>query len=217
MHPYQHSPYLDISGSWSEYESKLSKKLTASLRRCRRHLDDLGTVSVEIADGSSELEGLLQEVFTLEASGWKGRNHTAIKSNIDTRDFYTNIAHWATAQSILRIFILRLDRQPLAMFFALVDQRACYLLKTGYDPAYAQFSPGKLLASAVIFHCYSTQLSRIEFQGDADQYKFDWTSSIHSQERFEAYSRTPGGLIMWAAFNYGKPIVNRISGLIHTM
>ena len=45
-------------------------------------------MELEITDGSADLERLLQEVLTVEASGWKGEAGTAIASRPETRSFY---------------------------------------------------------------------------------------------------------------------------------
>jgi len=210
VRPFQRSPYLDIAGDWTEYESRLSRSLVADLRRSQRRLDRQGRVSVEIADGRERLEELLREAFAVEASGWKGDRGTAIQSRPHTRNFYTDVARWAAARDMFRLFFLRLDRRPLAMYYALEEKGVCHLLKGGYGPTYRRFSPGKLLMRAVVFHCFSTGLSRIEFHGDAEPYKLGWACAVQEQKRFEAFSGSPAGRLAWAALAYGRPVARRV-------
>lgn len=212
IRPLQRAPYLDIEGNWTEYESRLSRSLVADLRRSRRRLGREGKVYVEIADGLERLEELLREAFAVEASGWKGARRTAIQSCPETQSFYTDVACWAAARHMLRLFFLRLDQRPLAMFYALEERGVCHLLKGGYDPAYRRFSPGKLLMHAVVSHCFSTGLSRIEFHGAAESYKLDWAGAVHERQRFEAFSRSPTGQLAWAAFAYGRSAAKRVLG-----
>lgn len=205
LFPYQRSPYLEIRESWDEYESRLSKKLLANLRHCKQNLEKQGAITMEMVSGSQWLDEYLAEAFSVEASGWKGDRHTAIQSNPETRKFYTDIAHWAAARNSLRIFFLRLDQRPIAMYYSLIEGGTCYLLKGGYDAAYSRYSPGKMLMHAVVSHCFSAGLSSIEFHGDANQYKFRWANAVHAQKRFEAYSLSPAGQLAWAARIYGRP------------
>lgn len=202
---HQRSPYLEIKQDWSEYESQLSKALLTSLHRSKRKLDKHGAVSMQVVDGHERLKEFLEEAFSVEASGWKGAQHTAIQSTPETMRFYTDVARWAVARGMLRIFFLRLEQRPLAMYYALLDGGVCYLLKGGYDAAYARYSPGKTLMHEVVRHCFSAGLSSIEFHGDANQYKFRWANAVHAQKRFEAYSPSPAGQLAWAALVYGKP------------
>lgn len=212
VRPFQRSPYLKIRGDWSEYESRLSRSLVADLRRARRRLGREGKVSVEITDGRERLEASLKEAFAVEASGWKGTRGTAIRSCPETLRFYTDVAHWAAARDMFRLFFLRLDGRPLAMFYALQEKGFCHLLKGGYDPSYGRFSPGKLLMRAVISNCFSAGLAKVEFHGDAEPYKLSWAGAVHERKRFDAFSWSPVGQLAWAALTYGRPAVKKVFG-----
>ena len=209
VRPFQYSPFLEIKGDWPEYESTLSRSLVAGLRQSQRRLERLGKVSVRVIGGGEQLQERLEEAFAVEASGWKGARGTAIQSHPETQRFYTDVARWAATQGMFRLFLLRLDQCPLAMFYALVRCGVCHLLKGGYDPRYGRFSPGKLLMRAVVSDCFSTGLSRIEFHGDAEPYKLPWASAVQEQKRFEAFSRSPAGQLAWATFAYGRPAAKR--------
>lgn len=212
VRPFQRSPHLDIEGDMAAYESRLSRNLVADLRRSRRRLGKQGNVSVEIAGGRERLEELLGESFAVEASGWKGARDSAIQSSPETRGFYTDVARWAAARDLLRLFFLRLDRRPLAMFYALEEKGTCHLLKGGYDPAYRRFSPGNLLMRAVVSHCFTSGLSRLELHGDAEPYKLRWAGAVQERKRFEACSPSPAGLFAWAALAYGRPAAKHVLG-----
>jgi CelD/BcsL family acetyltransferase involved in cellulose biosynthesis len=210
VRPFQRSPSLDLQGDLAGYESGLSRNLVADLRRSRRRLDEQGKVVVEIARGRARLEQLLGEVFAVEASGWKGARNTAIRSRPETRGFYTDVARWAAARDTLRIFLLRLDRLPVAMLYAVQEAGACHLLKGGYHPAYRRFSPGKLLMHAVVSHCFATGVSRLELHGDAEPYKLRWASAVCERKRIDAFSPTPAGVLAWAALAVAGPAVKRL-------
>jgi CelD/BcsL family acetyltransferase involved in cellulose biosynthesis len=68
------SPYVSSQGSWSEYQTKLGAKLRSEIRRRQRRLQELGDLSLQVADGSERLEDLLSEGFRVEHSGWKPRS-----------------------------------------------------------------------------------------------------------------------------------------------
>jgi len=214
VRPFQRSPYLEIEGDWTGYESRLSRSLLADVRQSWRRLGRQGQVSVEIADGRERLEALLKEAYAVEASGWKGARRMAIQSRPETEGFYTDVAHWAVEENMLRLFFLRLDRRPLAVYYALVENGCCHLLKGGYDPNHRRFSPGKLLMHAVVRHGFETGLSRIEFHGDAEPYKLLWADGVQEQKRFEAFPRSPAGQLAWAALAYGRPAAKRVLGYL---
>lgn len=212
VRPYQTSPYLPIEGGWGAYRAGLSANLADDLRRSRRRLARQGEVAVEVADGRERLDALLAEAFEVEASGWKGRRGTAIRSRPATRRFYTGVARWAAGEGMLRLFFLRLDGRPIAMLYALETAGVCHLLKGGYDPAFGRSSPGKLLLDAALRHGFETGLGRIELHGDAEPYKLRWTGAVVERQLFEAFSRSPAGRLSWAVRGWGRRAARRLLG-----
>lgn len=207
---YRCSPYLDLIGNWEEYRSRLSKKLLKNLRSKDRQLRRRGTLSFEVADGSSNLDGYLREACEVEASGWKGVNGTAILSAPQTRGFYTELARWAAAEGLLRICFLRFDGRAIAMCYQLEQGGIAYWLKVGYAQDFAHYSPGMLLFQRIIRDGFAKGLGRIEFCGTGERYKFDWTRTASEWLRFEAFAPTPRGYLAMGAFNYIRPLVTRL-------
>jgi CelD/BcsL family acetyltransferase involved in cellulose biosynthesis len=210
VRPFLKSLYLDTQGTWDDYERDLSGNLLRDLRKSRRALECEGQISVDVIRDGERLDECLREAFVVEASGWKGAAGTAIQSDPRTQRFYTAVGRWAAASGSLRLFMLRVDRRPLAMCFALQSHGVCHLLKAGYDPAYGRYSPGKLLMHAMIQQCFHAGLSRIEFNGDAEPYKLSWTETSHEYKRLEAFAPTVAGQLAWAAFTYSRPVASRL-------
>ena len=204
VHPYQTSPFLRIEGSWEQYEAGLGAGWTSGLRRSLRRLNRHGQVSLEIVSGGERLTEALQSAFAIEAFSWKGAQRTAIQSRPETAQFYNDIARWAAARGSLRLFFLHLDRQPLAMLYALEEQGVCHLLKSGYDPRYRQFSPGSLLMRSVVEHCFATGLRAVEFHGDAEPYKLYWAADAHQLKRFDAFSPSLAGRLLLTAHVHAR-------------
>lgn len=210
IHAYQRSLYIDLNGSWGRYETGLGRNLLRNLRRARKRLGHEGTLSVEIERGRERLDESLREAYNIESSGWKGIGRTAIESHSRTRNFYTDVARWAAARGMLRLYFLRLGYRPLAVYFALEHEGVCHLLKGGYDPAYRRYSPGNLLMHSVIRGCFAKGLIRIEFNGDAEPYKFSWAVAVRERKRFEAFAPNAAGRLAWAGFTYMRPVARRL-------
>jgi CelD/BcsL family acetyltransferase involved in cellulose biosynthesis len=205
---YAHSPYLSVAGSFPDYEARLSRSLVTNLNRSFRRLARNGKTSVQLADGIDNLDTLLDESFAVEASGWKGAQGSAINSHSETRNFYRAIALWAAERNMLRLFMLRVSRKPIAMYFGLEHHGICYLLKGGYDESFARYSPGKLLMQRLIEHCFATGVSRIEFLGNATPHKLCWTDNVHDRYRIETFARNVRGLAALVSVCYARPMIN---------
>jgi CelD/BcsL family acetyltransferase involved in cellulose biosynthesis len=203
----QRSPWVETRGSWDGFEAGLSGKFVRDLRRRRRQLEELGEVSVEVADGRERLEELLREAFRLEPSGWKEKRGTAIVSSPKTRRFYREVAEWAAPRDLLRFAFLRLDGRPIAFEYALEDGR-WYFLKGGVDPEFRRFAPGKLLAHAMIERAFAAGLESFEFLGADEGWKSDWQPRHRELVLQHSFVRTPMG------FGWGSAVAAwRLVGL----
>jgi CelD/BcsL family acetyltransferase involved in cellulose biosynthesis len=209
--PSQRSPYLWLNGDWASYEARLPNHFRKALRRRRRRLAERGAVTVEIHDGRERLGELLAEGFRLEASGWKGEARTAITSRPETHQFYVDAARWAAERGILRLAFLKSAERAVAFRYALEDNGAFYNIKSGYDPAFSKFAPGRLLLEELIRRAFDRGLHHFEFLGSDDPHKLEWTSTCHELVRLHAFAPTVPGQLEWAAFAYGWPLAKRTS------
>ena len=206
----EQSPYIDTSGEWDEYRQHRSAKLLRDLRRRRRLLDCEGTFEFVVYDGTESLQELLEEGFRVEAAGWKSDAGSAIASQDETRRFYQEIAAWAADRKWLRLGFLRLDSQAFAFDFAIEHDDVHYLLKTGYDPAYSRFAPGKLLRREMIARAFDEGIRSYEFLGGEEPWKLELTSSVRHRDLLLAFAPTARGRLERAAFEYGRPLAKRV-------
>lgn len=204
------SPYIEISGSFEEFESSLRAKRRKELRRQWRRLNEAGEVAVEVSDGRADLERTLAEGLELEASGWKGENGTAVASRPETAAFYTEIARWAAEQGWLRLCLLRLDGRPIAFNFGLAHDGALYALKGGFDEDFSRHAPGMLLDWQLVAHCHEHGFRRFELLGQDDPYKLEWTTRKRLLERVQVFAPTTAGALSRARWTYGRSLARRI-------
>ena len=208
------SPYVVVNEtSWDAYQSGLSKNLRQDVRRRERQLGKGGRLKLEVCDGTKRLDELLEEGFSIEGSGWKETEGTSINAHPTTRRFYTETARWAAEGGFLRLAFLRLDGQPLAFDFCLESHKIHYLIKTGYDPAYAIFSPGKVLRHLMIARAFSEGLAVYDMGGLVEPYKQRYTDRHRELQSLRMFAPTPLGLLDRKAFEYGRPAYERAKGL----
>jgi CelD/BcsL family acetyltransferase involved in cellulose biosynthesis len=101
------------------------------------------------------------------------------------------------------------DGRPVAFHFNVVQGGALYHLKGGYDPAYERFSPGRLLHREMIERAFADGLRTYEFLGAVEPWKLEWTTTTRDRRAFQAFPPAVAGQIEWAAFAYGRPLVQR--------
>ena len=117
-------------------------KKRKELRRQERRLAELGAVSF---DDPREPEAWIEEFLALEARGWKGEGHTAMKDDPMARELFRAYCRGAHARGRWMAMALRLDGRAIAMKCNLRAGDGALAFKIAYDEELAKFSPGVLL------------------------------------------------------------------------
>lgn len=205
----ERSPYLPLEGGWDTLEIPSEKKR----RQARAKLEQLGALEVDVRDGSENLDALLDEGFAIEGSGWKFEQGTAIVSRPETHRFYTEVARWAAARGILRLFYLRLGGRAIAFELTIADGGRLYDLKGGYDVEFRKFGPGVLMLRDMIRWACDAGLSSFEFLGAAEPQKVEWSDLARERVSLQVFARNPIGLAAWGASRYGPTVARRLRSL----
>jgi CelD/BcsL family acetyltransferase involved in cellulose biosynthesis len=206
----QRSPFVEIQGSFDEFERLLDRSLRTNVHRRRRRLEEEGSVVVDVLVGGEGLDDALHAGFGIEGSGWKTQQGTAIASRPDTLRFYSDVARWAAERGWLQLAFLRLDGKPLAFHFNLKHGGVLYHLKGGYDPSSGRFSPSKLLHHEMLRRAFDEGLASYEFLGAEEGWKREWTEATRERLVLEAFASTPPGVLDWVAHVVGRPAVGRL-------
>lgn len=174
----QRSPYLELPSSYEKLLAGQNSHFRSNLRRHRRRLEAMGTVTVERITGGKDLQERLEECFAIEEKSWKGREGTAIRQDTQTHSFYSQLGHTAAAQDYLALFLLKLNGQSIAFHYGLTYGGIYYMPKVGYDQAFEAGSPGLVLLEEIIKDCIGRGLKRCDFLGMDMPWKAEWTRQV---------------------------------------
>lgn len=164
-------------------EQVLNSGRRSDLRRMLRRAEKHGPVSFRVLTPTlDELPALLDTVMRIEAAGWKGASQTALRDDAKTRGFFERYARLATEAGILRIALMEIAGRPVASQLTVQCGGAIWLIRIGYDEAYADCSPGNLLMMEVIRYASRQQLKSCEFLGKAEDWTRMWTNKQYSTE-----------------------------------
>ncbi len=206
------SRYLQLPPTVEELRGRLSKNLTSGLRRRRRRLLETGAVSLELFTHGPELEARLEELFSVEASGWKGREGTAILQDEQTRRFYREVAHAAARAGYLTLYFLRLDGRAIAADLAFTYRGRFLSLKFGYDEQFARFSPGQLLTEDELHEGIGSGLQEFDLLGDDAPWKEAWADQTRPHHWLYVFPRTRTGRALCSAKFKLAPRLKRLLG-----
>lgn len=188
--PSSDSPYLALTGTWDDYLSRLPAKFRSNLRNRLSRLTQVGEPALEVLAGRRAIDEACDEAWRLESSGWKLEAGTAVACDPAVRRFYTTLVERGTAAGWLRLLFLTAGGRRIATSYGACFENRLFLFKTGYDPAFATAAPFKLLTYFAIREAYAQGLAEVDFLGDAEPWKLEWTPASRGHDWVFVYSGT---------------------------
>jgi len=129
----------------SYLRSAISGLALKEVRRKARRLGEQGRLAWRELEPGEDARPWLDDFLRLEASGWKGRERSALACRAEERDFFVAAATAAHARGRLMFLGLFLDDRPLALKCNFMNADGGYAFKIAFDEEYRAFSPGFLL------------------------------------------------------------------------
>lgn len=188
------SLWVPLKDRWEDFEATVSTKRRSDLRRYRRRAESHGEVVFEaISPDGSTFAPYLEELFLLEAAGWKGSSGTDILSSDAKVQFYRQYARTTAEAGMLRMFRLRIGGKTAATRMAVVHGGRMWDLRIAYDEALSACAPGILLTHEAIRHAVSEGLSAYEFLGRAEEWERLWPCQEHHYRSLKVYPCSVSG------------------------
>jgi CelD/BcsL family acetyltransferase involved in cellulose biosynthesis len=184
------SPYLSLTGTWDEYLNRLPAKFRSNLRNRMSRLTRLGEPALEVLSGRGAIEAACEEAWRLENSGWKRDAGTAITCDPAVHRFYTTLVERGTAAGWLQLLFLKVGDRRIATSYGACFKDRLFLFKTGYDPEFATGAPFKILTYFAIQEAYAQGLTEVDFLGDAEPWKIEWTSTSRGHDWLFVFADT---------------------------
>jgi CelD/BcsL family acetyltransferase involved in cellulose biosynthesis len=209
------SPYVELHGAWDAYVAGLPGKFRQNLRNRISRLRRIGEPALESIDGGAALDTAFDDSVRLESSGWKRRAGTAIASDPAVHRFYRLVAKRTAARGWLRLMFLTVGGRRIATSYSLCYDRRLFLCKTGYDPTYESCSPFKVLTYFALRQAFEEGLEEVDFLGDTEPWKREWTETVRSHDWVFLFSNTRRAQLVYALKFRLIPVLKR-SGMWRT-
>ncbi len=188
-------PAVTLNHGSPEPEARLNAGRRSDLRRARRIAEQMGPVTCTVESPALEdLDRFLEEALRVEAASWKGDEGSALLSDTTRAAFYRRYVAAACAEGTLRLCFLRVGDRIAAMQLAVEHAQRFWLLKIGYDNAFARCSPGLLLILETLRYAAARGLQSYEFLGAPEPWIRMWTKDIRPCVSLRVYPAGAPGL-----------------------
>jgi CelD/BcsL family acetyltransferase involved in cellulose biosynthesis len=171
---------LNVPASYDSYfHDTFDRKRRKEFVRQGNRLREVGPVATVCSSPHVDPALQIDEFLELEASGWKGRDGTALAAREADRAFLREAATEAHRRGRLMLLALRVGGKPVAMKLNWMAGDGGFAFKIAYDEAWAAYSPGLLLELA--------NVQRLAEDGRAR-----WMDSCADADHFMANRIWPG-------------------------
>jgi CelD/BcsL family acetyltransferase involved in cellulose biosynthesis len=184
------SPYLELTGTWDSYWESLSAKFRSNVRNRLSRLKQIGEPALEVLADRADIAAAVDDAWRLEASGWKDQEGTSIGSDAAVQKFYTLLAERAADCGWLRLLFLTVGGRRIAVSYSASYDDRLFLFKTGYDREFHTCSPFKLLTYFAAQEGFARGLREIDFLGDTEPWKQEWTPATRGHDWLFIFSNT---------------------------
>ena len=208
------APYLILDRSLPSLAEQWRKSHRDDLRRQRRHLEKLGSLSFTIHQKVKEILRQLPGFFDAHRRCYLGRGRKSLPGNdLRTQDFLqTLVVALGCENPVRRVHFATLDLDGKAIAYHLgfiSGQVFLYYLPT-YEPELEQYSPGKVLLHHLIEHGFAHESWQVfDFMRGAEPYKYRWTKTERTIYDLVATPRFSTGAIRRWWLSVGKERARR--------
>lgn len=205
------APYIALPEQGATPEQALAHttaKFRQNLRRRRRVLEESGKLRLIRTTEADPSE--LERFYQLEASGWKGREGSAIVCDSRTRRFYDEVARTAAQFGYLSLYRLDCGDRTVAMQYGLTCGERLFLLKSAYDEDWRRGAPGHVMRYEVLRDTLARGIKEYDLLMPQTETKREWATAARPHAICYIFARNLTGLALHAFKFRLKPMARRI-------
>ncbi len=177
----------------------LSGPRRRALERRQRRLGECGRLDFVALGPGGDVAAWTDAFLACEASGWKGRESTALACREADRRFFRAALAEAFRRGRLLALALHLDGRPVALRCSFLAGGGAFAFKTAFDERLARFSPGILLEMETMRRLHDTpEVGWMDSCTAADNETLNalWPRRRTLVSLVAATGRAPGGLVV---------------------
>lgn len=173
---------LPLPARVEELGTVLSARFLRNLRSRARRLAREADVSFQAADERT-LGGLLDALFRLHRARWEMRGEPGVLDDAFVQGFHREAAAAFLRRGMLRLYALRVNGEPAAVYYGFLAKRRAYFYLPGFDPALARHGVGKAIVMHAVEEAVRDGAAVFDFLRGGEAYKEEWSAEHRPQRR----------------------------------
>ena len=174
-------PYLPIEGSWEAFYAGMGKGFRHEVRNKLNRWNNLNRsrrngLELRYVDRRGVDSVFVDEVVALSDERQSADGHRSPFLNHPDQEFLREVLPLMGQRNQLRVGELRCGDALLAFMLAYHWQGVVYTWNTQYDPAYAEYSLGRIALVSLAEQSFREGCHELDFMRGEEPYKFQWTT-----------------------------------------
>jgi CelD/BcsL family acetyltransferase involved in cellulose biosynthesis len=170
-------PFLDVETDWeSFYHAQINTKTRSNNRNKTRRLEKQGTLAIRFVTDPADVPTAIESVFGIDERDVHHGDARQRPFDVEGgRAFFRDVTVALAHRGWLFLALMELDDEPIAYRLNFRHRSRHFDYFTGYSLTYNRYSPGRLLATAVLESCFTSGIERVDFLRGFDDWKTEWT------------------------------------------
>lgn len=156
-------------------------------RRARGFADARGTARIEAA---TDPDAFMDALARLHGARWTSRGEDGLLVQDSVEPFQRRALRGLMAAGVARCHLLTIDGRPVGAYYGFLARERAYAYLGGFDPDYAEASPGAILLGHAIVEAMRSGATEFHFLRGQEDYKYTWGAQDRWNQR-RTWRRVP--------------------------
>jgi CelD/BcsL family acetyltransferase involved in cellulose biosynthesis len=179
-------PVIELTGA-TDLADCVPPKRRRQLRRSLAFAARRGPVVIIPANARPGC--FLDQLFRLHAACWGARDQPGVLAAPKVRDFLEDALPAIAARHLARCYLVEIGGVVAGAYLGFSDRGRAYAYLGGFDPAYADESPGSILIGHAIGEAIREAATEFHFLRGGESYKYRW-GAVGRWNRKQTFARS---------------------------
>ncbi|WNM63978.1 GNAT family N-acetyltransferase [Candidatus Nitrospira neomarina] len=203
------TPFLAIQGQWDSFLQGHGPRLRKTQRNIANRVSKLPKVEVQCFRQNFN-GSVMQEVLQVSRQGWKYQEGKSLANTEDLRRFFSILTMVGDSRGWLMVWLLKTNGVPIAMEYDLESKGKVFALRSDFDEAYKECSPGAYLEAQILQWLFVNGYQEYNYGPGLNAYKLHWADDFRTNVRIDVFNRTLTGRLTWELEGRIVPMCKRI-------
>lgn len=186
-------PFISLPTTWEAYTRTLQRKPRQHLESFARRVVHETGASFRLVTEEADVPAAVARFYRLHLARWSTKEDVLNPEHNEPgfMPFLEEACLRSAAHGLLRIAELCVGEEAIASWISFQVNGRWNGYMTGFDPAWSNKRPGKILHGFVVRAALAEQAHELDFGRGAEEYKYEMGATNRTNRRFVVANNTP--------------------------